>query len=356
VLESIWGTAAKKVNPTALTKRPKGLSANGSDQFDLTVKPADVRFGTAVHGPPFDPKAGKRVLLLGFWGGSEVGVLKALAAVHEELASYGVTVVTAPSFAGVTPEKVAAVMAERDVPFTALDRALIRVKGTNELRAERPPHCLLFDPDGTCVYRGPAFDVAPHARAAAGRLLLSGLDRSEIPVALMPVVEVLTGGQPLLGAFAKLAPHLNAMDPDVATAAKAIADALLAPGQEILDRASAVSKTDPLTAFLLVEELPAKFKGTPIESRAAGLASRWKVNPAVEAELRARTLLNQIKKLDATLSGQAGSFNPTDPKFQAKNAAALTQMRSTLDQMRKKHPKAKATEQAGKIARTYGVK
>ena len=80
-----------------------------------------------------DPKAANRVLLVGFWGGSELGVLKALAAVHEELNPYDLAIVTAPSFAGVTPEQVAKVMIERYVPFTALDRALIRVKGTNEL-------------------------------------------------------------------------------------------------------------------------------------------------------------------------------------------------------------------------------
>jgi hypothetical protein len=141
----------------------------------------------------------------------------------------------------------------------------------------------------------------------------------------------------------------------VASAARAIEGPLLAPGQQTLEAATGLGKTDPLGAFLLVEKVPVVYKGTPVGAQAANLVSRLKVHPAVEAELRARTVLQQIRKLDGALSAQAGNFNPADPTFRTKNSAALNQLRATLEQMRKKHPKAKATQEAEKICKAYGI-
>ncbi len=356
LLDSVWGAAARKHAPAAVAK-PKGLAATtGADKFDLAVTLADVRLGEAVHGPPLaaGDLAGK-VVLLGFWGGEEVAVLGKLAAVHEELAPYGLRVVAGPGYV-TEREKVRAELDDRDVPFTGVDRMLVRVKGTDTARSERPPHALLFDPDGTCVFRGSGYDALPHARAAVGRALLAKLGLDEHPAGLAAVADALTDGRPLLDVLPKLSPLAGSKDPNTAVAAKALAAALTAPGQEALDEAQRLRKTDPVAAFLLAEPLPVRFQGTPIEGKASALVLALKQTNAVAAELKARNLLNKVKKLDAELSGQAGSFNPTDPRFQAKNAAALARMKKLLDQLRKAHPKAKATEQAEKVAKQYGVR
>ena len=353
LLDSVWGAAARKGVTAA---KPKGLEAtSGADRFDLTVTLADVRLGQAVHGPPLvDGELAGKVVLLGFWGGPEAAVLRRLAAVHEELGPFGLRVVAGPGYV-TEPEKVKAELADRDVPFTGLDRMLVRVKGTDTLRSEKPPHALLFDPDGTCVFRGSAYDALPHARAAVGRSLLAKLDREEHPKPFAPVAEALTDGRPLLDALPKLAPLAGSKDADTAAAAKALHAALTAPGQEALAEAQKLAKTDPVAAFLLVEKVPATYKGTALEAKAGALVQSLRQTAAVSAELKARTMLDQIKKLDAALSAQPGAFNPTDPQFQARNAASIAQMKRVFDQMRKAHPKARATEQAEKIGRRYGV-
>jgi hypothetical protein len=360
VLDSVWGVAARKPDAAATTaaKKPKELTAtNGSDKFDLTVKLADVLIGEVVHGPPLaaGDLAGK-VVLLGFWGGEESAVLGRLAAVHEELAPYGLRVVVGPGYI-TEPEKVKAELAHRDVPFTGLDRLLVPVKGMNKAVSEKPPHVMLLDPDGTCVFRGSGYDVLPHARAAVGRALLAKLDREEFPAGLAPVADALTHGRrPLLEVLATLPPLTGSKDSDTAADTKALLAMLTAPGQEALDEAQRLRKNDPVAAFLLAEPLPERFKGSPIETKARALVASLNQTDAVIGEMKARNLLKEVKKLDAALSGQAGSFNPTDPRFQAKNATTMAEMKKRLDQMRKLHPKAKATEQAEKIAKLYGIR
>jgi hypothetical protein len=231
----------------------------------------------------------------------------------------------------------------------------VRVKGTDTLRSEKPPHALVFDPDGTCVFRGSAYDALPHARAAVGRSLLAKLNREEYAKAFAPVAEALTDGRPLLDVLPKLPPLVGSKDADTAADAKALHTALTAPGQEALAEAQTLVKSDPVAAFILVEKVPVTYKGTPLESKASALVASLRQTSAVGAELKARVLLEQVRKLDTALAGQPGAFNPTDPQFQARNAATLGQMRKVLDQMRKTHPKARATGQAEKIGRQYGV-
>lgn len=353
MLDAVWGAAARKPDPAA---KPKGLAeCNGADEFDLSVTLADVRLGEAVHGPKLaaDDLKGKPVLF-GFWGGDEAAVLRKLTAIHDELGPYGLRVVSGPGYA-TERDDVMRELIDRDVPFTGLDRLFVRVKGTNMARTERPPHVLLFDPDGSCVFRGSGYDALPHARAAVGRTILAKLGTKEHPKWLAPIGEALTDGRPFLDVMAKLAPIVGSRDAETAAAAKSIQTALLAPGQVALAEAQRLAKTDPVGAFVLAEPLPRLYKGTAIEAKASALLVSVKQTNAVGAELRARVVLEQIKKLDTALSGREGSFNPTDQAFKARYAAPLAQMRKLLDQMRRNHPRARATAVAERIGREYGL-
>lgn len=73
------------------------------------------------------------------------------------------------------------------------------------------------------------------------------------------------------------------------------------------------------------------------------------------AELKARAILAQIQKAENYLRGQPGSFDPTDSIFQGRHRATLTQIQSAVEQMRKQYPTARATAEAMKIAREFGV-
>jgi hypothetical protein len=356
MLDAVWGAAARKPDPAATAVKSKDLSeSNGAGEFDLSVTLADVRLGEAVHGPKLaaDDLKGKPVLF-GFWGGEEAAVLRKLAEVHDDLGPYGLRVVAGPGYA-TERDDVLREMIDRDVPFTGLDRLFVRVKGTNMARTERPPHVLLFGPDGTCIFRGSGYDVLPHARAAVGRMILARIGTGDHPKGIAPVADALTDGRPFPDAMAKLAPLVSSRDTETATAAKSIQAALLAPGQEALTEAQRLAKTDPLGAFVLAEPLPRTYKGTSIEAKASALLVSVRQTNAVGVELRARVVLEQIRKLDAALSGQAGSFAPTDPQFQARNAPALAQMRRLVEQMRKNYPRAPATNAAEKICRQYGA-
>jgi hypothetical protein len=357
MLDAVWGAAARRPDPAAVAVKPNGLAgSNGSAEFDLSVTLSEVRIGEAVHGPPVagDDLKGK-VVLLGFWGGDETAVLRRLAAIHDELGPYGLRVVAGPGYV-TEREGVVRELADRDVPFTGVDRLLVRVKGTDRLRSERPPHAMAFGPDGTCVFRGSAYDALPHARAAVGRAMLAAVGTAERPKGIDDVAEALTDGRPLLDVLPMLAALVRSTDPDTAAAAKSLQTSLLAPGQESLAEAQRLAKTDPVAAFVLAEPLPGRFKGTPIEAKAAALLVGVRQTNAVGVELRARVVLDRVKKLDSALSGRPGSFNPTDPGFQARNAPLLAQMRRLLDQMRKYHPSARATAEAEKIGKEYGVK
>ena len=106
-------------------------------------------------------------------------------------------------------------------------------------------------------------------------------------------------------------------------------------------------------AMQAAEAIVAEYKGTAFSSKADKIVSLLKVDKAVVAELKARKDLEAIKKIEAVLNAQGGSFDPTDPTFQRKYAPQLKQLKAAFEQMKKNHPKARATEEAEKIAKEF---
>ncbi len=350
LLESIWGTARKPVK-TAL---PKTLAeSNGADKFDLKLALKDVRLGTVLVGPSFKADDAKdTVVILSCFGGAELLVLDKLAKMHQELSPYGARVVVSYSFVA-EPEAVKKKLQERNVAFTGFDKALFAQKdGT--ARAEKPGHTVVFDAGGQCVFRGSGYEALPHARAAVARMILAKTIPTEIPKALAPVTGSLAlGSQPILDHLPKLAPLALSDDTEVAAAAKALVATILAPAQTLLAEAQNLAKADPYSAYLIVEKITTTYKGTSASGKAAALAEQWKLHPTVAAELKARTMLEPIRKLDTTLGAQPGGFSPLDDKFQKANAVAIQQLLALHAQLKKKHPMARSTEEAGKIAAKY---
>ena len=356
LMETVWGKAARKPDPAAVAKARKGLGDTGADKFDLSLRYSDLMIGGRAGGPAGPDGLDGKVVLVAVWGTTDAAVLDRLAQAADELGGYGFAAV-----AGVGGRadagRATAAFAARRADVTAAGRVAARVSKTSDnYTFQDPPHAFVFAADGQCVFRGSAYDALPHARAAVGRKLLAAGDKpDEPPAGLKPAADALTGGEPLTAAVPKL--QAAAAGPDAATAAEAktLLAALLGPGQEALAAAQAESKADPVAGFLLAEKVQAGYKNTPVGTKAAGVVLALKQLPAVAAEVRARQLLEPVRKLDGLLSGQLRGLEPTDALFRRANAGAIAELQAAVAPLRKKYPKTHAAAEAERIAKMYGV-
>jgi hypothetical protein len=152
-----------------------------------------------------------------------------------------------------------------------------------------------------------------------------------------------------------LTPLTNSSDADTKAKAKKLYELILAPGEKALADAQANAKTDPLAAFVGAERVAARFKSTPLATKANTLITSLRTDKLVAAELKARPLAADLEKLAGKLRGQEGGFNPGDAKFQEKHQQTFAQMKAILEQLRKQYPGARATAEAEKIARESAV-
>jgi hypothetical protein len=76
---------------------------------------------------------------------------------------------------------------------------------------------------------------------------------------------------------------------------------------------------------------------------------------AVQFELRARTTLAVVQRMDVDLSSRPGSFDPRLERFRTENGAALKQLQETILGMKKTFPNTKAVEDAVRIGEKYSL-
>ena len=352
LMETAWGKSASTKTSRLAAMTPL-LGNNGADQHDLGIKLSEVQFGESVHGAELsaDDLAGK-VTVIASWGDRDAVVLKKLAELNDELGPYGVrTVVIAAEGYGADLERTKTEVGERPEQLSVVER--LGVPDDDRMIIPKPPHALVFDPDGTCVFRGNGYDAINHARAAVGRKLVARHIDGEPPTVFAPAVAALTSGGSLLAAIPKLAKPANGSDEDTAKIAKDIYAALTAPGEARLEVIRGLGKADPLAAFIKAEKLAQDFDGTSIGTTAGRMVSALKSKRPVMGELAARKYLAQVQKLDGFLSAQEGGFDPSGPAFQARNGQAFTQMNELITVMKKKYPTAPATAEAEAIVNEY---
>lgn len=353
VMEAAWAGAAKRPDPG---KADAG-AADGSDKFDLALTfPADVRYGKAVVGAvPAAADAAGRVAVIGYWGGEFATVLNRLDKLHDELAPFGLLAIASCAFVK-EGEDLAAAAAERGQGFPVVDRVYVKDKADGQYRTQPGGHALVFDHTGKCVFRGSAYDADKAVRAAVGRKLLAEAAGDAPPAAFKGVAEAFAAGADPVAAYARVAPLTNSSDDATKAAAKKLAEAILAPGRKALADAQGSVKTDPVAAFVAAESVAARYKNTPLAEKAQSLATSLRVDKAVAVELKARSVLAQFQKVEAYLRGQNGSFDPTDSRFRAKHQQPLAQLQGHLDQLRKQYPNCRATAEAEKVGREFGLK
>src|SRR5262249_12703094 len=155
---------------------------------------------------------------------------------------------------------------DRKTEFTLLDRTFLR--GKQEFRL---PHGVLFDDEGKCIFRGLPLAGEAQMRAALARVLFQAIGKDEFADAVKPAVEALKKGDPISAVVARLTALKVENDEAAAKDVRLLLDRLTVRAKKAIARAEEVLKDDPLTAFLLVEQVPPKFKGTKEAARATEL-------------------------------------------------------------------------------------
>lgn len=268
---------------------------------------------------------------------------------HDELSDFGLVII-APHLQQATREQLRAKSQALGMRFSVTEAGRLpgrEIKGI--------PAVVLFDHTGAVIYDERPDGVEGKLRAAVGAALVEAADIGTPEKVLTPVVDSLRKGQPPLSSVGKLQNFARGGDAAAAAQAKKLMDAILANARKRLDAAGELSKDEPLVAYESVQRIAANFKATPLGPKAAEMATKLKADKAVQAELRAKPTLEQIKKIDALIAAKAGKFEPDSPEVKKAFAAQLKQMANALQQLKKSYPDAHATKEAEEIAAKYEI-
>jgi len=357
LLAAMFGLAAGSVaqsQPTTKSKTdPKGKAdAAAEPKLNMKMTLADVRLGTYIMGPKFKADDLKgQVVLVDYWGvncGPCLHVMPSTAALNAELSDFGL-VVLGSHVQEAKPDEVKSVATNLGANFSITSQT--RVNGSDDYNFI--PHCFLFDQTGACVYRGSPAEVEPLVRTAVGKALVEGAGREKFSTAVSAIVQDLKKGN----APSLILPRLVALQNSSGQAgidAKALLGSLTAAGKKKLDLADSMAADEPVEAFLLVEKLPAAYKGTPLARQATETIGKLKKTKAVSAELAARPTLEVVRKIERQLNmNLEGVSDPKKDEFQKANSALLKQLKDRLATMKKTWPDAHATQAAVAIGEKF---
>jgi hypothetical protein len=354
LLESIWGR-----------KKDDKVVAKNKPSFNIDFDSNGLKLGEHLSGPVIvqDDLKG-RVVLVSFWEPSwpDVGPgLQKMQGWQLELSDYGLVVLSeaswgAPNLVPLRDDSKVRIEKTIQSSGTSLTHYFNgTLKGLEGLKTY--PHAVLFDPRGKCIYRGDLFGAESEMRSAVGKALVAASGVEQFLPALLPSVEALQKGAPpstMLPKFIAIYTNGGATA-EAREQAQAVIKQLTAPAQKRLDEAEKLMKTDPLAAYERIESVPANFKGTKIANKAKDLLDQLKLDKKVAPELRAKPSLEAIKKLDTTLSGKPGSFDPRQPRFRQENGDLIAQLTESLKKMKKTYGDTKAFKNAAMIGKRYGV-
>ncbi len=339
----------KKADPKAKVEAKK----DEDSKFNLKIKTDNIRLGKHLSGTKLTPADLKgKVVMLDFWGVNCAPCLAAMpgvASMNAELADFGLVVIGSHVQAA-TADQITATAASRGANFPITEQT--RVDGGNDFQGI--PHVIVFDHTGACIFRGLPREAEHKARVAVGEMLVANAGREKFAAPLNPAIAELKKGQSPALVLPRIVSQLNGTK-DVAADAKALLDSITAAGQKKYDQAVEKAESAPVEAFLLVEKVPAAYKGTQLAKDATALVTKLKKDKGVTAELAARPALAMVQQFATALSSQPGADKPTAPDFQKANVVILAQLKAKVAQMKKSWPDAKATAEALEIATRYGA-
>ena len=346
MMEKFWGKVVEKKDATA--KGPRLPSKDGDGKFPLNVTAGDLRFGPAITGelPDAKSRAGRPILVV-IWAPTDARMpqmLQKLNPTFAELRDFGLLIIGGHQTE--TPaEQIRAMATTRGIEFPLCPDA--RFGPTDSFRL---PHALLYDEEGKCVFRGDPLDGEIYARLAVNRRILAKTGKETWSKGIKPVADLLEQGAGIPATLAKL----NAISENIGSDAKPdwtlLRDTLIEGAKRRLGEAESMMKDDPVGAWVILEKIVAGYKSTPVAKSANEMILKLKSNPKVALEVRARTALEPIRKLDTQLAGRDLSFDPRNPRFQQENAGTLKQLEDAIARLRKSFPESLATTEGQRIA------
>lgn len=267
---------------------------------------------------------------------------------HEELGDFGLIVIGA-HVQNVKDEEV-----KRKVEALGI-RFPVTKGGRFEDDDERGiPRCMLFDHAGELAFKGHPKEAEAKLRSAVGEALVEAAGVNYPNRTIRPFVDDLKQGKPPLPILQKLLPVSKGSD-DGAKQAKALVDKMLESGQARFNEAKAEMKDDPVAAYDTALRLTTSFKGTPLAQQATEITNKLRGDKKVASELRARPVLESIKKLDTALSAAAKDKDPKSAEFKKAFATQIKQLTTSLNNLQRNYPDARATREALEIGEKYEI-
>jgi hypothetical protein len=270
---------------------------------------------------------------------------------NKELGAFGLAVI-GPHVQQATDEQVKGKARALGLDFPVVKPSFTKNPGFNGI-----PHCMLFDQNGKCVYRGSPGGVEKLLRSALGKAIVEGLATQPTSKPVTALAASLKNGQSPMQVLPRAVSLLKSRDATTANEAKQLVNKLCEGGQKQFDKVEAMKPDNPVGAYDLLQQLPTQYRGAPLGAKAAKLLAEIKNDKAVAVELRARPLLETIKKSDELLEARAKATGSSisDAKFLKAQSGALQNMRRTLQTMNKSYPNARSTDEALAIGEKYGI-
>lgn len=225
-----------------------------------------------------------------------------------------------------------------------------------ETKRQGIPHLYIFDGEGKLAFEGHPREAETALRKEVGRALVKSAKVTEPHPTLKKVIEELQSGKPPVPFVARVLPLRTSSDPKLKEQATSLSAALQAGGLQRLQEAKDGQKDDPVTSYDTAVRLATVFKSTPIAGQANELATKLRGDKRVAAELRARPMLESIKKLDATMAPALKAADGVTAEFKKAAATQLKQMSNQLAQLQRGYGETRAARQAAEIASRYEVK
>lgn len=318
--------------------------------FDMSVTPDDIRLGKRVSGAELSTEQLKnRVVLVEFWGVNCPPCLVSmpkLEQLHKELGPMGLMVVGVHAQGGPT-DAIEQSVQKLGVTFPIVENANLS-KGSD---FSGIPHCMLFDHEGKCLFRGSPFDVEAALRQAvinAPPMILAGRKLEK----LTAFNEQLRNESAFAGALRKAQSMSDSKDAQTAEEATYVVTQLTDYGEKLFTMARDGSTDDPVGAVNVMKRVATIYRGHEIGTKAADLQKAWKKDSEFQSALKAAEQLVQLQAAYETVLAATGSKSETLSNDTADSlpVPVKRKMSSMVRSIVKTAPFSKAAERAKEIA------
>lgn len=311
-----------------------------------------LHLGESITGPKLDEKKIEgRVVLIEFWSlqsGPSRASMTNLTRWHDDLADFGLVVIAMHDDSAKANE-IKTKSRSLNLPF-----AVTKGGSLDDRKAGALPHCILFDHHGKAIARGAPSEMERRVYPAVVSALFEKSGLNNLPPQISSIIENIRKGQSPATALQKLQPLAQSKDAAVAAKAKSLIAAMTVVADARLAVIEDLAAENPVVGYSAAQRFATTFKNTPAGKKAESLVAQLRTGGDVQVELKARPLLDRIKRIDEQLSPKAEKTNPESPEFQRNFASQLKQMRAILKSMQDAWPDAPATHEAAEICRRYG--